>query len=57
MKQFGSFVINYFNKINEISTDAYENVMESDFDAAKNDINKLIYMLQELKKLLHDNNE
>lgn len=57
MKQFGAFIINYFNEINDVSTDAYENIMENDFENAKNDINKLIYKLQELKKLLHDNNE
>ena len=57
MKQFGAFIINYFNEMNELSTDAYESIMESDFDDAKNQINKLIYRLQELKKLLHDNNE
>ena len=57
MKQFGAFIINYFNEMNEVSTDAYESIMDSDFDAAKSEINKLIYKLQELKKLLHDNNE
>jgi len=57
MKQFGAFIINYFNDLNEISTDTYESIMESDFDTAKNQINRMIFKLQELRKLLHDNNE
>jgi len=57
MKQFGAFIINYFNDLNEISTDTYESIMESDFDTAKNKINRMIFKLQELRKLLHDNNE
>jgi len=57
MKQFGAFIINYFNDLNEMSTDTYESIMESDFDTAKNQINRMIFKLQELRKLLHDNNE
>ena len=57
MKQFGAFIINYFNDINDIVTEVYECIMENDFEIAKNKINRLIHKLQELRKLLHDNNE
>mgnify|MGYP003651393232 FL=1 len=55
--KYGSFVIRYFSELNEIITDIYEAITDEEFDIAKNKINKLIYLLQELRKLLHDNNE
>jgi DNA-binding transcriptional regulator YbjK len=55
--KYGSFVIRYFSELNDLISEIFEAVTDEEFDLAKNKINKLIYQLQELRKLLHDNNE
>tara|TARA_B100000212_G_C27384017_1_gene538375 strand:+ start:7381 stop:7554 length:174 start_codon:yes stop_codon:yes gene_type:complete len=52
------FVNYYFEKeLHPLMDEVFEDIMDQQFDTAKNKINKFIFKLQELRRHLHDNNE
>ena len=52
------FVNYYFEEeLHPLMDEIFEDIMDQQFDGAKNKINKFIFRLQELRRHLHDNNE
>jgi hypothetical protein len=58
MRKSADFLNYYFNKeLSPLLDEIYEDCLDQSHDTAKNNINKFIYRLQELRRHLHDNNE